>query len=193
MAVAMALLPFASFGSGHREAPNITKMPAVDSTDFYLFNSYEPGRSGYVTLIANYIPLQDAYGGPNYFSLDPQAVYEIQVDYDGDGAADMRFEFSFTNTYKDLAVSSGGEKIPVPLINIGPIDPAGTNLNLIQSYAITLERGGRSEALGNATLGGAKFYKPADNIGHKSIANYAAYAGNFIYAVSIPACALPGR
>ena len=191
--LAAAMLPLYAAASSHREAPAIAGQPRVDGTDFYMFRSYEPGRSGYVTFIANYIPLQDAYGGPNYFSLDPQAVYEIQVDNDGDGAADMRFEFSFTNTYKDLAVTSGGEKIPVPLINIGPIDPAGTNLNLIQSYSISLERGGRREALGNATLGGAKFYKPADNIGHKSIADYAAYAGNFIYEVSIPDCQLPGR
>ena len=45
-------------------------MPAVDSTDFYMFNSYEPGRAGYVTLLADYLPLQDPYGGPNYFALD---------------------------------------------------------------------------------------------------------------------------
>src|SRR6202162_2771606 len=127
--VGAALLPLCSMASSHREAPAIAGQPRVDGTDFYMFRSYEPGRSAYVTFIANYIPLQDAYGGPNYFSLDPQAVYEIQVDNDGDGAADMRFEFSFTNTYKDLAVTSGGEKIAVPLINIGPIDAAGTNLN----------------------------------------------------------------
>ena len=51
-------------GSSHREAPNITRMPTVDSTDFYLFNSYEPGRDGYVTLLANYIPLQAAVRRP---------------------------------------------------------------------------------------------------------------------------------
>jgi hypothetical protein len=85
-------------------------MPRVDGTDFYMFRSYESGRSGYVTLIANYIPLEDAYGGPNYFNLDPKALYEIQIDNDGDGAPDLRFEFSFTNTYKDLAVNSGGPR-----------------------------------------------------------------------------------
>jgi hypothetical protein len=140
---------------------------------------------------AIYIPLQDAYGGPNYFNLDPKAVYAIQIDNDGD--ADLRFEFSFVNTYKDLAVESGGQKIPVPLINIGPIDAKGTNLNVIQSYSVTLARAGRHELLGNASLGGSKFYKPADNIGHKSIADYAAYAANFIYEVSIPDCGLAGR
>ena len=43
-----SLLPFAASGSSHREAPNIAGMPNVDSTDFYLFNSYEPDRAGYV-------------------------------------------------------------------------------------------------------------------------------------------------
>ena len=39
-----------------------------------MFRSYESGRAGYVTLIANYVPLQDAYGGPNYFAMDPNAL-----------------------------------------------------------------------------------------------------------------------
>jgi len=191
--LAAAMLPLYAAASSHREAPAIAGQPRVDGTDFYMFRSYEPGRSAYVTFIANYIPLQDAYGGPNYFNLDPKAVYEIQVDNRGDGLGDLRFEFSFTNTYKDLAVSSGGEKVAVPLINIGPVDVAGTNLNLIQSYSITLARDGRREAVGNATLGGSKFYKPTDNIGNKSIADYASYAAHFVYEVSIPDCSLPGR
>ena len=65
-------LPMAA--SSHREAPAILGMPQVDGTDFYMFRSYESGREGYVTLIANYIPLQDAYGGPNYFPLDSDAL-----------------------------------------------------------------------------------------------------------------------
>jgi hypothetical protein len=191
--LAAAMLPLYAVASSHREAPAIAGQPRVDGTDFYMFRSYEPGRSGYVTFIANYIPLQDAFGGPNYFNLDPKAVYEIQVDNDGDGVSDLRFEFSFTNTYKDLAVASGGDQIPVPLINIGPVDVAGANLNLIQSYSVTLERHGRREPIGNATLGGTKFFKPTDNIGNKSIIDYAGYAAHFVYDVSIPDCSLPGR
>src|SRR4051794_41872049 len=64
-----------AFASSHREAPFITKNPKVDATDFYMFRSYEPGRDGYVTLIANYFPLQDAYGGPHYFPLHDQPHY----------------------------------------------------------------------------------------------------------------------
>ena len=132
--LAAAMFPLYALASSHREAPAIAGQPRVDGTDFYMFRSYEPGRSAYVTFIANYIPLQDAYGGPNYFNLDPKAVYRIHVDNDGDGVGDLRFDFTFANSYKNLAVTAGGEKIPVPLINIGPIDVAGTNLNVCLLY-----------------------------------------------------------
>ena len=75
--LALGLLPAGgpAFASSHREAPFITEMPKVDGTDFYFFRSYEAGKTDTVTLVANYLPLQDAYGGPNYFTLDPQALY----------------------------------------------------------------------------------------------------------------------
>jgi Domain of unknown function (DUF4331) len=191
--LAATFLPLCAVASSHREAPSIAGQPRVDGTDFYMFRSYEPGRSAYVTLIANYIPLEDPSGGPNYFNLDENAVYQINVDNDGDAVSDLSFEFTFKNTFKDLAVSAGGDKIPVPLINIGPINPAGANLNLIQTYSIALSRQGRREEIGNATLGGTTFFKPTDNIGHKSIGDYAEYAGHFMYDISIPGCSLPGR
>src|SRR4029453_10047025 len=56
--------------SRHPEAPFNTTAPKVDGTDFYMFRSYEPGRADYVTIIANYQPLQAAYGGANYFFID---------------------------------------------------------------------------------------------------------------------------
>src|SRR5712672_4751813 len=103
--MAATSLPLCALASSHREAPSIAGLPRVDGTDFYMFRSYEPGRSAYVTFIANYIPLQDAYGGPNYFNLDPNAVYQILVDNDGDAKADLSFEFRFTNSVKDLTVN----------------------------------------------------------------------------------------
>ncbi|MGS0759293.1 DUF4331 family protein, partial [Roseateles sp. GG27B] len=72
-----------------------TTSPKVDATDFYMFMSYETGRTDYVTMIANYSPLQDAYGGPNYFALDPDALYEIHLDTNGDAKEDLTFQFRF--------------------------------------------------------------------------------------------------
>src|SRR6185436_8067700 len=88
--------PSTVMASSHREAPFIAGSPRLDGTDFYMFRSYEPGRDAYVTLIANYIPLQDPTGGPNFFALDSKALYEINVDNNGDGREDITFQFRFT-------------------------------------------------------------------------------------------------
>jgi len=194
VAVCAASLPLTTHASSHREAPFIAGQPKVDGTDFYMFRSYEPNRSAYVTFIANYNPLQDAYGGPNYFTLDPQALYAIHIDNDGDADSDVTFEFRFTNTLENLTVPAGGQNVAVPLINIGPVDAQGSNLNVKQTYTIDLVRGnGQRERVSNASQPGQPFVKPVDNIGQKSIANYPAYAANFIYNVAIPGCPWQGR
>ena len=193
IALAAACLPLLSLASSHREAPFIAGMPRADATDLYLFRSYEPGRSAYVTIIANYIPFQDPSGGPNFYPLDSHAVYSINIDTDGSGRADLAYRFRFRNVQRDLAVNSGGMRIPVPLINIGVVDQNGKNVNVEQTYTVTLERNGVRRPVGNATSGGTTFYRPVDNIGEKSIPDYASYANNFVYDLSIPGCSMPGR
>lgn len=184
--------PMLSLASSHREAPFIGGLPRVDGTDVYAFRSYEPGRAGFITLIANYIPFQDPQGGPNFYSLDTGAVYTIDVFNTGDARTHLSFEFRFANETKNLTVPVGPRNVAVPVLNIGPVDKAGKTLNTIQSYTVTVANGSRQLAE-NATLGGTKFYKPVDNIGKKSIPDYAAYAGNFMYDIAIPGCAMPGR
>ena len=75
----------------------ITAIPR--STDRLLHvHSYEPGRAGYVTLIANYLPLQDAYGGPNYFTLDPTPCTRSTSTTTATRREDITFQFRFNNT-----------------------------------------------------------------------------------------------
>ncbi len=195
LAITALTIPAVGLASSHREAPNIAGLPRVDGTDLYVFRSYEPGRSAYVTLIANYIPLQDAYGGPNFFNLDTQAIYSININNSGDATANLSFQFRFQDIQKNLTVSTGGQQIPIPLINSGPVDTTGKTLNVQQSYTLTVVRGpsGSRQPAENTTLGGTTFYRPADNIGRKTIPDYASYAGNFVYSVSIPGCPTPGR
>jgi hypothetical protein len=196
---ALALASSAVFASSHREAPFISGMPKVDGTDFYMFNSYEAGRSGFVTILANYDPLQDSYGGPNYFALDPNALYEIEIDNNGDSQEDLTFQFQFKNTFAGIAVPTGnpGGNVAIPLINAGAVDASGANLNRIETYTVNLVRGNRRtgtvSAITNANGGAATFTKPVDNIGTKSIPDYPAYAKNFIYNVNIPGCATPAK
>ncbi len=203
-AAVAGLLPFAASGSSHREAPNIAGNPREDSTDFYLFNSYEAGRDGYVTLLANYIPLQQPYGGPNYFALNSSALYEIHVDNDGDAKENLTFQFRFNNRLandnRGLKLNIAGPNVAVPLKNIGGVSAAdNSNLNFRESYQMWVTRGDRR--FGNASQvtgssGGTVFGKPYDFVGTKtfgSVANYKAYAGSFIYTVNLPGCNMPGR
>ena len=186
-----------SQASSHREAPGITEMPKVDSTDFYMFRSYESGRSGFVTLIANYYPFQDPWGGPNYFALDEDARYRIHIDNSGDGVEDVSFQFRCAEVIRDLKVPVGGQMVSVPLINLGPIVEGPGNrspfLNRLESCTLGVTRGRITggtqwDFVTNAVSGGTRFGKPVDNIGQKSIANYDAYARQFIYSVDIPGC-----
>jgi len=198
LASALLLLQTGSvLASSHREAPSITKSPKVDATDFYMFRSYEANRAGYVTLIANYLPLQDAYGGPNYFALDPNALYEIHVDNNGDAMEDLTFQFRFKNTLADLKVPVGGKMVSVPLTNIGAISAGNTSaLNVSESYTVDVVRGSRRGNNRMAVMmenGSTSFAKPVDNIGNKSIANYPAYANTFIHTMTIPGCTTKGR
>jgi hypothetical protein len=184
--------PLLSLASSHREAPLIGGLPRADGTDVYAFRSYEPGRAEFVTLIANYIPFQDPQGGPNFYPLDAETTYTIDVFNNGDGRTHLSFEFNFDNVKKNLTVPVGGKNVAVPLINTGPVDASGKTLNVSQVYTVTLAHGTRTLAE-NATTGGTVFYKPADNIGKKSIADYASYANKFIYDIAIPGCRTPGR
>ena len=202
---ALLLAAFAppTFASSHREAPAILSVPQVDGTDFYMFRSYEEGRDGFVTLIANYNPLQDPYGGPNYFSLDPDAVYDIHIDNDGDAVEDLTFRFTVKRRSPFLALDVGApgatESVAVPLVNVGPFGP-GLGLdaaNEVRFVRLRLLRGPAAnptslEEVPNPASPAGLFVMPLDNIGEKSIPDYPGYASSYMYPVQIPGCE-PGR
>lgn len=201
IAIALATaVPMLALASSHREAPNITRMPAVDSTDVYLFNSYEPGHDAFVTILANYIPLQDPYGGPNYFALDPSALYEIHVDNVGDAREHLTFQFRFKNTLANngagIQLPVGGSSVAIPLKNVGPVAAGNTaNLNFKESYTLSVVQGDRRKgermAVTDVATGSTTFGKPYDFVGTKTFggtAGYDAYARQFIYSINVPGC-----
>lgn len=194
-----------AMASSHREAPFISTSPKVDGTDFYMFMSYEAGRSDYVTLIANYLPLQDGYGGPNYFKLDPSALYEIHVDNNGDAVEDITFQFRFNNTLsnngKGKELTVGSASVAIPLTQDGPVSSvADGHLNVAETYSLKVMRGDRRKGQGAlVTKAGSNttvFEKPVDYIGDKTLGNsadYEAYAQKHVHNVAIPGCSVPAR
>ena len=192
-----------TFASSHREAPGTAGMPRVDATDFYMFRSYEPGRENYVTLIANYIPLQAAYGGPNYFTLDNDAIYEIHIDNTGDAREDITFQFNFDSALAGggtgIALNVGGVDVGIPLRQAGQIAGLGDgNINEAENYSVTMITGDRRSGTRTAlqpsgSAAGSQFVKPIDNIGNKTIPEYEAYANQHIYSTVLPGCSMPAR
>jgi hypothetical protein len=201
--LALAVMCGGAAASSHREAPFITTAPKVDATDLYLFRSYEAGRSDFVTVIANYQPLQAPYGGPNYFAMDPNALYEIHIDNNGDSKEDLSFQFRFKNTLAangaGVSLDIGGKQIAIPLVQAGNgvSSVADGKLNLAESYSVSVvrgdRRGGKVQALTNVVGGATSFDKPADNIGVKTIPDYAAYAAKHVYSAHIPGCNVPAK
>ncbi|WP_460912051.1 DUF4331 family protein [Spirosoma areae] len=98
MAVLM-YLPFSQvMASSHREAPLISNDPLADNTDVYAFKS--PVNAEKIVLIANYIPFEDAAGGPNWYNFGERIRYEIHVDNNTATPGDditYRFTFKITN------------------------------------------------------------------------------------------------
>ncbi len=140
--ISVSSVPMAAHASSHREAPLITTMPKTDGTDFYMFNSYEPGRTGFVTIVADYQPLEDPFAGPNYYTMDPEAEYTINLDTDGDALPEISFVFRFTNTLQNLTLPVNGQNIAIPLVNDGPISVSSTaSSNVIETYTVEMLSG----------------------------------------------------
>jgi uncharacterized protein DUF4331 len=149
--------------SSHREAPEISKDPVADSTDLYAFVS--PDNPSTVTLIANYIPLEPPDSGPNFYEFDDHVLYSINVDNDGDGVADIIFEFTFTTTLRDPSFF---------LYNVGPITSLSSpNWNRVQTYSLQMI----DVRHRRATLLGTGLPCPPCNIGPLSTPDYASLAG----------------
>jgi hypothetical protein len=154
--------------SSHREAPEISKDPVADSTDVYAFVS--PDQPDTVTLIANYIPLQGPAGGPNFYEFGDDVLYQIHVDNDGDGLADISYQFQFQTVLQDTSTF---------LYNTGPIlSLDSANWNSRQFYTVTAVTNGAPQVLGS------NLACPPCNIGPLSTPNYAALAESAVHSLS---------
>src|SRR5580698_2567364 len=155
--------------SSHREAPQISKDPVADSTDVYAFVS--PDAPDTVTLISNYIPLEGPDGGPNFYEFGNDVLYEINIDNDGDGVANIIFQFEFTTILRDPSFF---------LYNVGPITSlTSPNWNRVQTYSLQ-----RVDVPGwRVTPLGTNLPCPPCNVGPLSTPNYAALANQAINRV----------
>jgi hypothetical protein len=121
-----SLAPTGATASSHREAPRISGLPQLDNTDVYAFVS--PDRPDSVTFVANWQPFSEPAGGPNFYPWATDAVYDINIDNDGDARPDLTYRWSFANSYRSKNTF---------LYNTGPVtsldDP---DLNFRETYKL---------------------------------------------------------
>ncbi len=150
--------------SSHREAPAISQDPVADSTDVYAFVS--PDNHETVTILANYLPLQDPAGGPNFFEFGDDVLYQISIDNNGDGVPEVAYQFRFTTA----TVNPNTFLYNTSTITPPPFGSATyPNFNRPQTYQVT-----RVDKFGNSTVLGSGLPCPPCNIGPRSTPNYPA-------------------
>ncbi len=142
--------------TSHREAPGTSRDPVADNTDLYAFVS--PDATDTVTIISNFIPLEEPAGGPNFANFGDDVLYEILVDNDGDAEEDITYQFRFKTTFH----------IPgVFLYNTAPISSlTDPHWNIRQTYSVTKVLGDRREDEGTSL--GKDLPSPPVNIGPRS-------------------------
>ena len=141
------LAPGTASASSHREAPGITDAPEYDNTDVYAFISPDKGRT--VTLVGNWIPMEEPGGGPKFYPWATDAAYDFHIDNDGDAKADLTYRWTFTNS-RTPGPSDSFSGNGTFLYNDGQVTSlTDSNLLFRQTYDLTLikEDGSRATLL----------------------------------------------
>ncbi|MBC7901318.1 MAG: DUF4331 domain-containing protein, partial [Saprospiraceae bacterium] len=162
----MSAIPM--IASSHAEAPLISMDRYADNTDVYAFRSTETGRDGFVTILANFIPLQGPSDGPQFFRFDDTVMYEIKIDNTGDGVEDITYQFQFTTRTVNSNTVLGMNAVNADGRITSLTDP---DYNMPQTYTVrridrTSGRRGRLIAAGLRT--------PPSNIGPRTTPDYEA-------------------
>jgi hypothetical protein len=148
--------------SSHREAPGISKDPVADNTDLYAFVS--PDRPDTVTILANFVPLEDPPGGPNFFEFGDDVLYEIFIDNDQDAKPEITYSFRFHTEVRNPDTF---------LYNTGQITSlTSTTWNRRQFYDVW------KNVKGSVTQVGDGLPCPPCNIGPRSTPNYESALGS---------------
>jgi hypothetical protein len=172
-AIAAGLLSaLGAFSSSHREAPRIMLDPSADNTDVYAFTA--PDAQDSLTVVSNWIPLEEPAGGPYFGKLDPKARYYVKIDNTGDGYEDVAYRWTFKNKFRN----PNSFLYATPTVD-SVNDP---DLNFVQTYDLYKETYKNRRLVKTRQLLNDAPVAP-DNVGPKTIPNYAGVVSGAVRAL----------
>jgi len=169
--------PAGIVASSHREAPITALDPMADITDLWAFRSYDAQghdtSTPSITMIMGVNPFEEPANGPNWFPFDPQILYEIHVDNDGDGLDNVVFQIRYSTQYQlptlytGMAGFSTDSGATAPGVPPQITEFSNPGLNFRQTYTVTMVKDGVSTPILNRD--GSPFYTVPANAGPRTI------------------------
>jgi len=169
---AVLLLSAGAFAASHRNGPMLLEDQTANLNDFYLFRSYENGRSDHVVMSMSVQGFQNPDNGPSYYKFSDSVAYRFNINNQRglDGRPDFIVDFAFNTTLRPnpTFVSYFG--------TIKSIDDPG--IFLYQTYTVII----RNQTTGQTTYistdkNGHALSVAPPNLGPKSTPNYEATLG----------------
>jgi hypothetical protein len=124
----VAVLP--AFAASHRNGPLLLEDQTANLNDFYIFRSYESGKSNNLVMSMSVQGFQNPDNGPSYYKFSDSVLYRFSLNNQRglDGSPDIEVDFVFQTQLRSNATF---------LSYLGPItsiDSAG--ILLYQTYAV---------------------------------------------------------
>jgi hypothetical protein len=166
------LLGASAFAASHRNGPLLLEDQTANLNDFYLFRSYETGRSDRLVMSMSAQGFQNPDNGPSYYKFSDSVLYRFNINNQRglDGRPDIIVDFNFHTELRPnpTFVSYFG--------TIKSIDDPG--IFLYQTYTVVV----RNVSTGETTVystdkNGHALSVAPPNMGPKSTPNYEATLG----------------
>ena len=122
----------AVFAASHRNGPLLLEDQTANLNDFYIFRSYETGKSDRLVMSMSAQGFQNPDNGPSYYKFSDSVLYRFSINNSRglDGNPDINIDFTFQTTLRENNTF---------LSYLGPItsiDNAG--ILLYQTYSVVV-------------------------------------------------------
>jgi hypothetical protein len=168
----LLLLGSCAFAASHRNGPLLLEDQTANLNDFYIFRSYESGKSDKVVMSMSAQGFQNPDNGPSYYKFSDSVLYRFNINNKRglDGRPDLIVDVQFQTQLRPnpTFVSYFG--------NIKSIDDPG--IFLYQTYSVIIRNvtTGQTTYINTDANGHALSVAPP-NLGPKSTPNYEATLG----------------